>query len=218
MSWSTCGCLCKISQVGKLWVYLGKVYSNVYFCFPFVTCFSAHLQHLVNLFARLANDNIGYIDWDPYIPKVCCPRFLQPVVQSRTCLFCKIAADALMCFYGLCFITSAARQRNKLSSFSFELAPSFRGEVTCITLVSSVICVTNKHKHTWPVFVDIYTVLSPHQTNWLTFFFTSQIFTRILRSLNLPVGTGQMMVPRYITNAYDISHVVLWVSSLLVRS
>ena len=28
------------------------------------------LQHLVNLFARLANDNIGYIDWDPYIPKV----------------------------------------------------------------------------------------------------------------------------------------------------
>ncbi|MEQ2172955.1 Proteasome activator complex subunit 4A, partial [Goodea atripinnis] len=66
--------------------------------------------HLVNLFARLANDNIGYIDWDPYIPK---------------------------------------------------------------------------------------------------------IFTRVLRSLNLPVGTGQMMVPRYITNAYDISHVVLWVSSLL---
>uniref|UniRef100_A0A7N6BDN1 Proteasome activator subunit 4 n=1 Tax=Anabas testudineus TaxID=64144 RepID=A0A7N6BDN1_ANATE len=66
--------------------------------------------HLVNLFARLANDNIGYIDWDPYIPK---------------------------------------------------------------------------------------------------------IFTRILRSLNLPVGTSQMIVPRYLTNAYDISHVVLWVSSLL---
>uniref|UniRef100_A0A671Y3T0 Proteasome activator subunit 4 n=1 Tax=Sparus aurata TaxID=8175 RepID=A0A671Y3T0_SPAAU len=66
--------------------------------------------HLVNLFARLSNDNIGYVDWDPYIPK---------------------------------------------------------------------------------------------------------IFTRILRSLNLPVGTSQMMVPRYITNAYDISHVVLWVSSLL---
>ncbi|KAG8000039.1 Proteasome activator complex subunit 4A [Nibea albiflora] len=68
--------------------------------------------HLVNLFARLANDNIGYIDWDPYIPK---------------------------------------------------------------------------------------------------------IFTRILRSLNLPVGTSQMMVPRYVTNAYDISHVVLWVSSLLMK-
>uniref|UniRef100_A0A3Q3VQG8 Proteasome activator subunit 4 n=1 Tax=Mola mola TaxID=94237 RepID=A0A3Q3VQG8_MOLML len=66
--------------------------------------------HLVNLFARLANDNIGYIDWDPYIPK---------------------------------------------------------------------------------------------------------IFTRILRSLNLPVGTSQMIVPRYVTSAYDISHVVLWVSSLL---
>lgn len=27
-------------------------------------------QSLVSLFARLANDNIGYIDWDPYIPKV----------------------------------------------------------------------------------------------------------------------------------------------------
>uniref|UniRef100_A0A3Q2P0Y9 Proteasome activator subunit 4 n=1 Tax=Fundulus heteroclitus TaxID=8078 RepID=A0A3Q2P0Y9_FUNHE len=66
--------------------------------------------HLVNLFARLANDNIGYLDWDPYIPK---------------------------------------------------------------------------------------------------------IFTRILRSFNLPVGTSQMMVSRYVTNAYDIGHVVLWVSSLL---
>ncbi|XP_068183158.1 proteasome activator complex subunit 4A [Antennarius striatus] len=66
--------------------------------------------HLVSLFARLANDNIGYIDWDPYIPK---------------------------------------------------------------------------------------------------------IFTRILRSLNLPVGTSQKMVTRYITNSYDISHVVLWISSLL---
>uniref|UniRef100_A0A4W5P868 Proteasome activator subunit 4 n=1 Tax=Hucho hucho TaxID=62062 RepID=A0A4W5P868_9TELE len=66
--------------------------------------------HLVNLFARLANDNIGYIDWDPYIPK---------------------------------------------------------------------------------------------------------IFTRILRSLNLPVGTSQMLVPRYLTNAYDVVHVVLWVSALL---
>ncbi|XP_011482882.1 proteasome activator complex subunit 4 isoform X2 [Oryzias latipes] len=66
--------------------------------------------HLVNLFARLANDNIGYIDWDPYIPK---------------------------------------------------------------------------------------------------------IFTKILRSLNLPVGTSQILVPRYVTNAYDIGHVVFWVSSLL---
>ncbi|KAJ8365239.1 hypothetical protein SKAU_G00140700, partial [Synaphobranchus kaupii] len=65
---------------------------------------------LVNLFARLANDNIGYIDWDPYIPK---------------------------------------------------------------------------------------------------------IFTRFLRSLNLPVGTSHLLVPRYLTNAYDIGHVVLWISSML---
>jgi len=27
-------------------------------------------QHLVNLFARLANDNIGYLDWTAYIPTV----------------------------------------------------------------------------------------------------------------------------------------------------
>uniref|UniRef100_A0A672S8A5 Proteasome activator subunit 4 n=1 Tax=Sinocyclocheilus grahami TaxID=75366 RepID=A0A672S8A5_SINGR len=66
--------------------------------------------NLVSLFARLANDNIGYIDWDPYIPK---------------------------------------------------------------------------------------------------------IFTRILRSLNLPVGSSQMLVSRYLTNAYDISHVVIWISALL---
>ncbi|XP_016892945.1 proteasome activator complex subunit 4A isoform X2 [Cynoglossus semilaevis] len=66
--------------------------------------------HLVGLFARLANDNIGYIDWDPYI---------------------------------------------------------------------------------------------------------SKIFTRILRSLYIPVGTGQTVVPHNVINAYDIGHVVLWVSSLL---
>uniref|UniRef100_A0AAR2INB5 Proteasome activator Blm10 mid region domain-containing protein n=1 Tax=Pygocentrus nattereri TaxID=42514 RepID=A0AAR2INB5_PYGNA len=67
-------------------------------------------MHLVGLFARLANDNIGYIDWDPYIPK---------------------------------------------------------------------------------------------------------IFTRILRSLNLPVGSSQTLVSRYQTNAYDISHVATWVTALL---
>ncbi|KAL4612987.1 proteasome activator complex subunit 4B-like [Arapaima gigas] len=66
--------------------------------------------NLVNLFARLASDNIGYIDWDPYIPT---------------------------------------------------------------------------------------------------------IFTRILRSLNLPVGSGQVTTSRYLSSAYDISHVVLWVSSML---
>ncbi|KAI4905889.1 hypothetical protein NFI96_014094 [Prochilodus magdalenae] len=66
--------------------------------------------HLVSLFARLANDNIGYIDWDPYIPK---------------------------------------------------------------------------------------------------------IFTRILRSFSLPVGSTQNLVSRYQTNAYDISHVVIWVTALL---
>ncbi|XP_043911057.1 proteasome activator complex subunit 4 [Protopterus annectens] len=66
--------------------------------------------HLVSLFARLANDNIGYIDWDPYIPK---------------------------------------------------------------------------------------------------------IFTRLLRSLNLPVGSSQVVVPKYSSNTYDMGQAVLWVTSLL---
>uniref|UniRef100_A0A3B4AX17 Proteasome activator Blm10 mid region domain-containing protein n=1 Tax=Periophthalmus magnuspinnatus TaxID=409849 RepID=A0A3B4AX17_9GOBI len=66
--------------------------------------------HLVNLFARLANDNIGYVDWTPYI---------------------------------------------------------------------------------------------------------STIFTRILRSLNLPVGVSRMVAPRYLTNSYDPGHLVLWITALL---
>uniref|UniRef100_A0A3B3VJT2 Proteasome activator Blm10 middle HEAT repeats region domain-containing protein n=1 Tax=Poecilia latipinna TaxID=48699 RepID=A0A3B3VJT2_9TELE len=66
--------------------------------------------HLVNLFARLANDNIGYVDWTPYIPT---------------------------------------------------------------------------------------------------------IFTRILRSLNLPVGVSQMVAPRYLINSYDIGYLVLWITALL---
>uniref|UniRef100_A0A8C7ZN05 Proteasome activator complex subunit 4 n=1 Tax=Oryzias sinensis TaxID=183150 RepID=A0A8C7ZN05_9TELE len=66
--------------------------------------------HLVNLFARLANDNIGYVDWTPYIPT---------------------------------------------------------------------------------------------------------IFTRILRSLNLPVGVSQIVAPRYLTNSYDIGYLVLWITALL---
>lgn len=66
--------------------------------------------HLVNLFARLANDNIGYVDWTPFLPT---------------------------------------------------------------------------------------------------------IFTRILRSLNLPVGVSQMVAPRYLTNSYDIGHLVLWITALL---
>ncbi|XP_069464332.1 proteasome activator complex subunit 4 isoform X2 [Ambystoma mexicanum] len=67
-------------------------------------------SHLVNLFARLATDNIGYIDWDPYIPK---------------------------------------------------------------------------------------------------------IFTRILRSLNLPVGSSQVLVPRSLTNAYDVGHSVVWITAMM---
>uniref|UniRef100_A0A4W3GV83 Proteasome activator subunit 4b n=1 Tax=Callorhinchus milii TaxID=7868 RepID=A0A4W3GV83_CALMI len=42
-----------------------------------------------------------------------------------------------------------------------------------------------------------------------------KVFTRFLRSLNLPVGSSQVLVPRYSTNAYEISHVVLWIASML---
>ncbi|KAA8581409.1 hypothetical protein FQN60_002990 [Etheostoma spectabile] len=41
------------------------------------------------------------------------------------------------------------------------------------------------------------------------------IFTRILRSLNLPVGVSHMVAPRYLTNSYDIGHLVLWITALL---
>ncbi|OXB74298.1 UNVERIFIED_CONTAM: hypothetical protein H355_006827 [Colinus virginianus] len=38
--------------------------------------------HLVNLFARLATDNIGYIDWDPYVPKNKLMKLLQRLPSS----------------------------------------------------------------------------------------------------------------------------------------
>lgn len=79
--WSAYGCLCKIFQAGRWWVdeFLKKTVgcTVIWFCTSCVTCYPPSLQHLVSLFARLANDNIGYIDWDPYIPKVCCPVFLN---------------------------------------------------------------------------------------------------------------------------------------------
>lgn len=92
----------------------------------------------MNLFARLANDNIGYVKWDPYIPQVC-------------------------------------------SAYANDLQ----------------------------AFEDVIRACSDS-------FLLIQIFTRILRSFNLPVGTSQMIVPRYLTNSYDIGHVVLWVSAMLV--
>lgn len=76
-SWSPYGCLCKIFQAGKWWVvFKRQMYKRQHIGRPSVTCCLPSLQHLVNLFARLANDNIGYIDWDPYIPKVCSYSFI----------------------------------------------------------------------------------------------------------------------------------------------
>ncbi|KAM7381432.1 hypothetical protein PAMA_012322 [Pampus argenteus] len=40
---------------------------------------------------------------------------------------------------------------------------------------------------------------------------------QILRSLNLPVGVSHMVAPRYLTNSYDIGHLVLWITALLSR-
>uniref|UniRef100_A0AAQ6AMS5 Proteasome activator Blm10 mid region domain-containing protein n=1 Tax=Amphiprion ocellaris TaxID=80972 RepID=A0AAQ6AMS5_AMPOC len=45
--------------------------------------------HLVNLFARLANDNIGYVDWTPYIPT---GGPGNPGQKQLTCLFNSIAS------------------------------------------------------------------------------------------------------------------------------
>lgn len=50
------------------------------------------------------------------------------------------------------------------------------------------------------------------------FFFSFQIFTRILRSLNLPVGSNQVVVPRFLTNAYDVGHAVMWITAMMVRN
>lgn len=73
---------------GESYHFFKRCVNVQYFCLPSVTCLPASLQHLVNLFARLANDNIGYIDWDPYIPKVCCFLvFPLHTTQFSTCLF-----------------------------------------------------------------------------------------------------------------------------------
>ncbi|RXM29311.1 Proteasome activator complex subunit 4 [Acipenser ruthenus] len=38
--------------------------------------------HLVNLFARLASDNIGYLDWDPYVDKMKLMKLVQRLPAS----------------------------------------------------------------------------------------------------------------------------------------
>lgn len=106
------------------------MYNSAYFCLPSVTCFPPSLQHLVNLFARLANDNIGYIDWDPYIPKVCCCCFSFHHPLRNLVLGCySFAAHFLMCgltlmiwAHGVYFMAIAACQRSKLSCFLVAVA------------------------------------------------------------------------------------------------
>lgn len=111
------------------------MYNSQYFFFylSYLTCHHTSLQHLVNLFARLANDNIGYIDWDPYIPKVCC-SFPLHITQLSTCLFFRILAHAPMSSLGLYVMSIAGYQANKLSGFFVELA----------FLLASCLCISPK--------------------------------------------------------------------------
>lgn len=46
-----------------------KVFKNIILVYMYMI-FLILFQSLVNLFARLAHDNIGYIDWTPHISKV----------------------------------------------------------------------------------------------------------------------------------------------------
>lgn len=193
-------------------------------------------QHLVNLFARLANDNIGYIDWDPYIPKVHCfiVLFFVHCLRLFTSLLGWILSFSFEAFTfnpsleiwacGVCFIDWL---RNKISAYLVDVSKGkslvyvSAGWLLEPCYLKIQLCATGENKHV-SLSIGINNMLQWRSSQccilmgWLFFFVPLQIFTRILRSLNLPVGTSQMMVPRYITNAYDISHVVLWVSSLLV--
>lgn len=76
--------------------------NNQYLYLPTIIFCSVFWQHLVNLFARLANDNIGYVDWDPYIPKVGCPLnlvtpFHHPVHNLAPMFVLVFIAHALIC-------------------------------------------------------------------------------------------------------------------------
>ena len=42
-----------------------------------------------------------------------------------------------------------------------------------------------------------------------------KIFTRILRSLSLPVGTNKVQVTRAANNSYDIVNISIWIASML---
>ena len=141
------------------------------FCLPSVTCCLPSLQHLVNLFARLSNDNIGYVDWDPYIPKVCFFFFRSPSPATcfSTCLFWDLG-HTLSCVawwpfmllpHGVYFMATAVPQRNALSSFLVDLAVGHWREVTCIMTVlihvflTSPSCDTDKQTHSPDLFGPI---------------------------------------------------------------
>lgn len=116
----------------------------------------------------------------------------------------------LMC--GLTF----RNKKNKLSHFFVDPDLGQWSEVTCIIFMFHLSYFKYILSRNTSMNLTNAITNSQRPSNADMLFWLFQIFTRILRSLNLPVGTSQMIVPRYANNAYDIGHVVLWVSSLLV--
>ena len=87
------------------WIHIYAVSS----CWQFSDCF----QNLVNLFSRLANDTIGYIDWNPYMDQVGISSWLHTdlVVFKVAILLIVVLSPVWMYsrgggeFYGLVVIT-----------------------------------------------------------------------------------------------------------------
>lgn len=146
-------------------------------CLPSLTCCSLSFQHLVNLFARLANDNIGYIDWDPYIPKVCwLPSLHQPLhnlalmYSEIWCMSARVWPIFAILAHGVYFMTNAACQRNKISGFLVDVG-HWR-EVTCIMFVFFIwvtvkVLAIQQHQH---MLLQINTNIRywPVKPNWMS--------------------------------------------------
>uniref|UniRef100_A0A8C2YY84 Proteasome activator subunit 4 n=1 Tax=Cyclopterus lumpus TaxID=8103 RepID=A0A8C2YY84_CYCLU len=87
--------------------------------------------HLVNLFARLANDNIGYIDWDPHISKVCFLFYFQHPLRSLKRLFFSFVAHAHVwpdiydLTHGVYFMGGPSKQAQAQLSGLFNSITSF---------------------------------------------------------------------------------------------
>lgn len=60
-------------------------------------------QCLVSLMARLAHNNIGYIDWSPYVDKVKGKSFLLALLTTKCFLsFSELLWSPCVCFLSVC--------------------------------------------------------------------------------------------------------------------